>query len=352
VILLVASYNAAIFGLYQLNLDERPLSPYIDKWVNKTHTIQSIYVGWTDETKINDKNFLQLLKIWNDFDHVPLIVWLPYAWLNWTAPNPNDIIANGGYDKYITYFGKRLKTFLAGPDGIYGNDDDRRVYIRFAPQMNGNWYPWAPYCAWSCEQNGQKIKQSSISYVNMFRHVVDVFENQLGIRNATRLQFIWSVNNVDFQEGSLHTFYPGDHYVDWIGVDGFNFGNTVPGNEWTEPEKVYKVLQSVKNISLNGKPLAITEFGCVSKPKGADAKSDWIKNALKLFQESGVSMVISSNGDDKGVFGEQNGDDSYEKFKGFKSWKESMSEKWMIGTNTTIKRLVHDHVFMGGKEIY
>jgi len=349
----LATCDAAIFGLTQLlnNIDDRPLSPYIDRWVNKTHTVQSLNIGWIDKNDINDKFFLQLLKVWNDYDHVPIIIWMPYAWANWSAPNPNDIIANGGYDKYLAYFGKRIKTFLAGPDGVYGNDDDRRVYIRFAPQPNGNWFPWSPYCAWSCEVNGQKIKQSSASYVNMFRHVVDYLDLHMGIRNSTRMQFIWSVNNVDFQEGSLHNFYPGDHYVDWIGVDGVNYGNTVPGNEWSDPEKVYlKVLQNVKNISLSGKPFAVTEFGCVTKPKGVDAKSDWLKTALQLFKEFNVKMIISANGDDKGVFGELNGDDGYEKFKGFKSWKESMSEDWMIGTNSSNKRLVNDHVFMTGIE--
>jgi len=249
----------------------------------------------------------------------------------------------------ITLFGKKLKTFLSGPDGVYANEDDRRLYIRFAPQMNGNWFPWSPYCTWSCEQNGQNIKQSVQSYVDMFRHVIDVFD-LIGIHNSTRLQIIWAVNNVNFQE-SIDHFYPGDQYVDWIGIDGFNFGNTVPNNEWSDPVKVFsEILTSVSNISSSGKPLAVTEFGCVTKHKGVDAKSDWLNDALKLFQDHSVSMVISYNGDDKGVFGEANGDDNYDKFKCYKSWKESMSEDWMIGTNITNKRLISDHVFIYGKE--
>ena len=40
------------------------------------------------------------------------------------------LISNGTFDAYINAFSNRLKQWLAGPDGIYGNDDDRRAYLR------------------------------------------------------------------------------------------------------------------------------------------------------------------------------------------------------------------------------
>jgi len=104
ILLLVVCSHAAIFGFFSQNPDDRPLSPYIDKWVNKTHTIQTLYVGWTEKQQDLDKAFRLLLKIWNDVDHVPLMTWMPYAYNNWTIPNPNELIAKGAYDKYYSFW--------------------------------------------------------------------------------------------------------------------------------------------------------------------------------------------------------------------------------------------------------
>ncbi len=42
------------------------------------------------------------------------------------------------YDTYINQFGDRLKTWLAGNDGIFGNNDDRRAYLRLGMKSQRN----------------------------------------------------------------------------------------------------------------------------------------------------------------------------------------------------------------------
>jgi len=279
---------------------------------------------------------------------------MPYAWRNWTSPNPNEIIANGGYDDYLYIFAKRLKLFLAGPDGIFGTNDDRRVYVRFAHQMNGNWFPWSPSCSWSCEQNGQKIKQSATSYINMWKHVVDVFEDT-GIHNDSRLQMVWTVNNINFQN-PINEFYPGDYFVDWIGVDGYNFGNTIQDHNWESASTVFKDILTKVNL-ISNRPIAITEFGTVSSPNGLDAKVSWITDSFNIFKSNNISMVLCYNvdGDNKdfAIFGGLKGDEvfsySSQYYNAISSYRNAMGDHWMIGTNTSNIRLITDKQFITGE---
>jgi len=327
----------------------------IDRWVTKVHTIQNFYAGWTGDDTITKTLFNNMQRSWINYYHVPLITWMPYAWKHWTSPNPNEIIANGEYDDYIKLFGKNLKAFLSGPDGIWGTYDDRRAYLRFAHQMNGNWFPWAPTCSWSCQQSGQTINQPTISYVTMWRHVVGILD-ELGVRNSTRLQLVWSVNNINFQD-PLNKFYPGDFYVDWIGVDGYNFGNVIPDHNWEPASQVFKndIFSQLNSIS-SKKPIAVTEFGSVTSPKSTDDKNQWIDDAYTIFKSNNVKMVLCYNLDagntDFAVFDGKHGDETFSfTYNAYSSYRKAIQEDWkMIGSNSTNIRLISDYLFMYGVE--
>jgi hypothetical protein len=341
--------QATIFGFFA----DKPESPLIDKWVTKTHTIQNHYAGWSKDESRTKSFFLQLLKSWSNDYHVPLISWLPYAYDNWTAPNPNEIIASGVYDDYIRSFVKNLKVFLSGPDGIFGTNDDRRAYLRFAHQMNGNWFPWAPNCAWSCQQTGQNIAQTAVSYVTMWRHVTKIFDD-FGIRNASRLQLVWTVNNINMQDDPLEKFYPGDFYVDWIGVDGYNFGDTIPAHNWEPATKVFKdIFSQIKSVT-SKKPIAVTEFGSVTSPKTADDKNQWISDAFEIFKTNNVNMILCYNLDggntDFAVFDGKTGDETYSFTNAYSSYRKAIQEDpMMIGSNPADIRLISDSVFIYGE---
>jgi mannan endo-1,4-beta-mannosidase len=112
----------------------------------------------------------------------------------------NRAIANGVQDRYIRRFARSLSTF------------DGAVYLRFAHEMNGFWYPW------SHDPRG---------YRRAWRHVVDVFR-QVGARNV---RFVWSVNPSLYQASpawirQLQLYWPGKTYVDMVGATVINFGGS------------------------------------------------------------------------------------------------------------------------------
>jgi hypothetical protein len=50
------------------------------------------------------------------------------------------LIYNGTFDEYINQFSDRLKKWLAGSDGIYGTNDDRRAYLRLGMKFDRDGY--------------------------------------------------------------------------------------------------------------------------------------------------------------------------------------------------------------------
>ena len=161
---------------------------------------------------------------------VPLLTWEPASQSKATDQPTYALkrIANGGFDSYITRYALAVKAV-----GL-------PVIIRFAHEMNGNWYPWA-------EQNSGNAPGD---FVKAWRHVHDVFANA-GVTNAI---WLWSPNTVrGTPEQSVEPYFPGVDYVDMVGVDAYGFGERTAG-EVLDPTVVQ--LQQ-----LTRKPILIAETG-------------------------------------------------------------------------------------------
>ncbi|MFI7388073.1 glycoside hydrolase family 26 protein [Streptomyces sp. NPDC049813] len=83
------------------------------------------------------------------------------------------------------------------------------VVIDFADEMNGNWEKWGTRHA------------TPRQYVAAWRHLHDTFA-EVGAANVI---WAWSPNVVDPMPGvRLAPYYPGDAYVDWVGLVGYFAG--------------------------------------------------------------------------------------------------------------------------------
>lgn len=130
-----------------------------------------------------------------------LITWEPWDGSAATVSQPRYSLASiidGSHDPYIDAFARSVK---AHP---------YRVVVRFMHEMNGFWYPWAS------EARGTTPGQ----YVRAWRHVHDRFA-RLGVANV---RWMWAPNAVYPGAGQLRRLYPGDAYVDRIGISNYNWG--------------------------------------------------------------------------------------------------------------------------------
>jgi hypothetical protein len=192
---------------------------------------------------------------------VPMLTWMTWDPTRKDAKTQatysNAAIAAGTKDAYITSWARSL----AAAKGT--------VYLRLDHEMNGIWYPWSPGVAGS----------TAASYVAMWRHVHDVFVRE----GATNVRWVWSPNVSCGGCASLASVYPGDAYVDWLALDGYNFG-TARGHAWQSFDQVYR--QSYDAIlRLRNKPLMIAELGTVERGTTASqTKSAWIREALEAIR--------------------------------------------------------------------
>ena len=142
------------------------------------------------------------------------------------------------------------------------------VLLRFAPEMNGDWN------SWSAGVNGNSAQE----FVTVWRHVHDLFET-VGARNV---EWVWSPN-VSFPDSTpLSVLYPGDAYVDWVGVDGYNWGTSRSATRWQSFSSVFgPTLRSIARLTT--KPIVLTE---VASTELGGMKSTWIRDFLSALRRN------------------------------------------------------------------
>ncbi len=182
---------------------------------------------------------------------IPLVTWDPWN-PAFGADQPQfalQNIINGNFDAYITKWALASKAW------------GHPYFLRFAHEMNGNWMPWSELV------NGNKPGQ----FVQAWRHVHDIFTS-LGVTNVT---WVWSPN-IDYSQSiPLREVYPGDAYVDWTAMDGYNWGNIGP-HTWETFAQVFG--QTYNDIlSITSKPLMIAETASTEQDGN---KAQWITDGF------------------------------------------------------------------------
>lgn len=315
----------------------------MEAWQAKGHAVVNLFTDWCNRSKTLDNLFKQQLpNVWAN-GNVPVVSWEPY--LCSPSATPSDVtarIARGDYDAYVNAWADRMKAFVSGPDGNLSTADDRRVYIRLAHEMNGNWYPWGG--------------ASAGSYVLMWQRVRAIF-SQKGL-DARTVQWIWAVNNQDVGAGRAEDYFPGDAYVDWIGIDGYNWGASQSWSSWSTPEQVFAPM-AARLRGLTAKPLALTETGSSSSTPGGvnvAAKSQWITQLFNYATASttGARMIVWFNQDketDWAIFGGTNGDETYRSgrasYKAYSAYRAAVHAPGLLSANPADPRLTTDAFFAG-----
>lgn len=166
----------------------------------------------------------------------PMITWEPYE-------QGLSAIASGSYDSYIRESAQVAKSWGS------------TMMIRFAHEMNGTWYPWAG---------------NPEAFVAAWRHVVSIFRAE----GATNVKWVWSPN---VQEGSkypISPYFPGDEWIDYVGLDGYNWGATE--GQWKSLGEVFSASYATVT-QLSTKPVIVTETS--SSENGGD-KAAWIRSGF------------------------------------------------------------------------
>lgn len=176
---------------------------------------------------------------------------------DYTDGIPLPDILNGACDGYIRGFARALK---ARPE---------RFLLRFAHEMNISDSPW-----WVGH-----IGADPSLYVAVWRHVHRIFSEE-GVPNV---EWVWSPNyasNPPDPWNNLHRYYPGDAYVDWIGLSGYNWYNTRQPVVWRSFHDLYDAV--LRDLACSyAKPQIIAEIGSVEGDGVTLTKAAWIRDAYQ-----------------------------------------------------------------------
>ena len=169
-----------------------------------------------------------------------------------------DVIASGRYDDYITSWARSAARH-GGP-----------LLLRPMHLMNGDAYPW------SVGVNGNTDRD----FVRAWRHIHGIFASE-GARNVG---WVWSVNTFGSTpgvDGDVTRYYPGDAYVDWVSMSGFNWGGATPWGTWRSFDDIFE--ETYRALASLSKPVMISEIA--TSTIGGDAGA-WVRNALARLREA------------------------------------------------------------------
>lgn len=223
----------------------------IKKYFPKKNTAYLIYLHWEEDIKSFDRyyqnakqNNIAVQVTWNiedsKFDYVLKNIAI--------------------YENYIKNTAKYMK------------DLEIPVFLRFA-----------------CEMNIKENSMDSNSYISAFRYVSNIMKDF-----APNVAMVWSPNDVSAKGRTYEQYYPGDEYVDWVGISTYT-------NLYFQGKKDWGSLQdSIDSVYLTGeyanpiakikpiveaygskKPIMISETGIghTSKTTGEDL-SDWAETQM------------------------------------------------------------------------
>jgi beta-mannanase len=180
----------------------------------------------------------------------PLITWEP--WITHEL-GTLEAIASGSYESYVRSFLQAAKAW------------GKPLFLRFAHEMNGNWYPWD-----GVHNDPEKYKRAWIYICNIKKEL-----------KADNVSLVWCPNNTNQPDASWNTvaaYYPGDDYVDWVGMDGYNWGY----EKWQSFDAVFSSVYNTLT-SLTSKPLMIGEFAAAEQ---GGSKADWITDAFARIKSN------------------------------------------------------------------
>lgn len=161
-------------------------------------------------------------------------------------------IIRGKYDPYIRSWARDMAAW------------NKPLYLRFAHEMNSSFYPWG------VGTNGN----TSADYVAAWRRIHDIFAQE----GADNVRWVWSpLADVPTSRDELAQMYPGDDYVDWLALDGYNWGTEgLALAQWRTVGEIFGPSYD-KLVGISENPIMLAE---TASAEAEGSKANWIEEGL------------------------------------------------------------------------
>jgi hypothetical protein len=207
-------------------------------------------------------------------NRIPMVTW---------EPNGVDLddIVGGRHDALIRERARQAAGF------------GRRLFLRWAHEMNGYWYSWG-----GPNNHDGGTTNGPSKYVAAWRRVQDIFVRE----GATNVVWVWGPNNESVPLDSWNhwrNYYPGDAYVDWVAASGFNWGAL---ESWSSWRSFLRCFRPFYDEYAGHKPIMVAETG--STTRGGD-RAKWIWNMGSDVRRKlpGIAAIVYFNSDPRWAIG-------------------------------------------------
>ncbi len=208
----------------------------------RTFALSMHYYTWADSAFFPPQTFRQALSDDTAGHRIPVV--------SWNGTNLADILS-GANNSAITNAALAMAAFQ-GP-----------VLLRWAWEMNlagtnGKAWAYLGYPSDGSDPSPAQVAAAQTNFVSAWRQIRKIFD----ANGAANVIWLWNPgagnDSAPGQSAGGYTdgFYPGDAYVDWIGLDAYNRRDDTFADTYTvDPSYGYA------NMAAHAKPLLIGETG-------------------------------------------------------------------------------------------
>jgi hypothetical protein len=173
------------------------------------------------------------------------------AMITWKAPALDEILS-GSEDAVIAARADAVRQFGAP------------LFIRWGWEMNGYWTEWS-----GVRNNSPGAFDGPAKYIRAWHRIHDIFQSH----GATNVSWVWAPNGESVPNtyrNRIAAYYPGDAYVDWVGLSAYNWGSR---HSWSHWEPFARLVRGVYSTYATRKPIMVAETGSVGS---GVKKARWI----------------------------------------------------------------------------
>lgn len=302
-------YPAKYLGIYIKLTNQATWTSEMDQLIamtGATHAVHLVSAGfgcpWVD-TVSDIRRYLDYIHARGS---VPLIAWMPMDCSNNGFGDNSTLslqdILDGDWDAYM----RQWATDIAGLG--------YPVFVRWGHEMNIPSYSWAGQHAFG--SNGKTDFDKVVEpcgltgcygdpnqydgperYIAAYRRVHD-----LVAPIAPNVVWVWNPNGRNWPLASVapwndyNNYYPGDAYVDWVGVDAYNWGQlSGNGYSWTWATFDYLFRDALTDLATRypTKPQMIPEMASVEDEQDPNRKANWIRDAYQAAFKYPLLRVVA-----------------------------------------------------------
>ena len=215
--------------------DRKALDRYaqvVGRWPALVH----IFRNWTDATRDFDADLADRV---TESGAALMISWQPPA-------GSIGAIASGEHDAYVRDYARAVRAW------------NGHLLLRFAHEMNGEWIPW---------------RADPATYRAAWRRVRGIFEDE----RADTVAWVWSPHVRDARAEPFAPYFPGDDVVEWVALDGYNWGRSQSASRWATFDAIFAGSYREVVALATDKPVMLAEIGCAEE---GGNKAAWLRETF------------------------------------------------------------------------